>query len=88
MNCLVGVPCEYALHGVVGRVSGGGDPGLEAGAAEVVVVADQALEPPTAEVTLHTRITGHSLMPGHYRSLKNNIIYSYISFSVLIFNHY
>ena len=56
---------EDTLHGVGGGVTGRGDPRLEAVAAEVVVIADQALEPPAPKVSLHTRVAGNSFMPGH-----------------------
>ena len=63
----VGVaPGEDGLHGVAGRVPGGRGPRLPARAAEVVVVADETLEPPPPEVALHAGVTGHALVAGHH----------------------
>ena len=52
-------------------MAGGGHAGLVAVTAEVVVVANQALEPPTSEVSLHTGITRHSFVSGHSKRFIN-----------------
>ena len=59
-------PGEDGLHGVAGGVSGGRGPRLPARAAEVIVVADETLEPPAPEVALHAGVAGHALVAGHH----------------------
>ena len=59
-------PGEDALHGVAGRVPGGRGALLPARAAEVIVVADETLEPPAPEVALHAGVAGHALVAGHH----------------------
>jgi len=49
-------PGEDALHRVRRRVARGCDAGLEAGAAEVVVVADQTFEATPPEVALEAGV--------------------------------
>lgn len=49
-------PGEDALHRMRGRVPGRCDAGLEARAAEVVVVADQTFKPTPAEVAFEAGI--------------------------------
>ena len=63
----LGVPSSQdALHGVTGRVPWCRGPRLPASAAEVIVIADQTLEPPAPEVALHAGVAGHSLVTGHH----------------------
>ena len=59
-------PGQNALHGVAGRVPRGRGPRLPASAAEVIVIADETLEPPAPEVALHAGVAGHALMTGHH----------------------
>ena len=39
---------------------------LVARGTEVVVIADETLEPPAPEVALHAGVAGHALMAGHH----------------------
>ena len=57
---------QDALHGVTGRVPRCRCPRLPASAAEVIVIADETLEPPAPEVALHAGVAGHSLVTGHH----------------------
>ena len=51
---------KYTLHGMIGRMSGGCDPRLETGGAEVVVETYETFISFTPEVALKARITAHS----------------------------
>ena len=61
-------PGEDALHGVAGRVPGGRGALLPARAAEVIVVADETLEPSTSKIAFHAGVTRHALVTGHHSS--------------------
>jgi len=58
-------PCQYALHWMCRCVPWSGGSRLPTATAQVVIIADEALESSAPKVSLHTRVTGDPLVTRH-----------------------